>query len=56
MVGPIGTPYCGCMSSTYHRAGPCYGYDHAAWLRLAAPTFRDRKIVHAPTKLAGNCR
>jgi hypothetical protein len=28
--------------------------DHTAWPRLAAPTLRDRKIVHAPTKIAGN--
>ena len=24
MGGPTGKPYCGCMSSTYRRAGPCY--------------------------------
>jgi hypothetical protein len=28
--------------------------DHTAWPRVAAPTLRDRKIVHAPTKMAGN--
>jgi hypothetical protein len=28
--------------------------DHTAWPRLAAPTLRDRKIVHAPTKIVGN--
>jgi hypothetical protein len=28
--------------------------DHTAWPRLAVPTLRDRKIVHAPTKIAGN--
>lgn len=28
--------------------------DHTAWPRLSAPTLRDRKIVHAPTKIAGN--
>ncbi len=28
--------------------------DHTDWPRLAAPTLRDRKIVHAPTKIAGN--
>ena len=28
--------------------------DHTDWPRLAAPTLRDRKIVHAPTKITGN--
>jgi hypothetical protein len=28
--------------------------DHTAWPRLAVPTLRDRKIVHAPTKIGGN--
>ncbi len=28
--------------------------DHTAWPRLSAPTLRERKIVHAPTKIAGN--
>lgn len=28
--------------------------DHTPWPRLVAPTLRDRKIVHAPTKIAGN--
>ena len=36
-------------SGTVRLAG-----DHTAWPRLAAPTLRDRKIVHAPTKIAGN--
>jgi hypothetical protein len=28
--------------------------DHTDWPRLSAPTLRDRKIVHAPTKIVGN--
>jgi hypothetical protein len=28
--------------------------DHTAWPRLAASTWRDRRIVRAPTKIAGN--
>jgi hypothetical protein len=28
--------------------------DHTAWPRLSAPTLKDRKIVHAPTKIFGN--
>jgi hypothetical protein len=33
---------------------PLLAGDHSAWPRLSAPTVRDRKIVHAPTKITGN--